>query len=567
MTDHGRPGWAHDRPSRPTGCCRRGTPSARRSGRGADRRAPAPARHLRAARAHGLRGQPRDPGARPLRRRAARPVGRGRGRPGHRVDRRPRLLHAQGRPRPAPVRLVPRRPGRGRRSSRRPGSRSWPTGGWTCSSRRGRSSSTSSRCSRRASATSRSGSSSSRRGSPRRACSTRRASGRCPPGPRTVAVVTSPTGAVWRDVCNVLARRWPLARVVLVACQVQGEGAPASIVGALPPRSSAGSSEERAAGRADDAPAVTILARGGGSLEDLWSFNDERVVRAVVAHPVPGRLRRGPRGGRHAGRLRRRRPGPDAVGRRRAGRAGPARGGSAVRQLAPARRVGDGATGWAVRGGPGRGAAGAGAPRAAGAARRLARAGRAAAGPGGAGRRRAARRAARAQERAAARLAPLLPGRLAADRCGWTGSRARLRAPLEARLARASAGLAATTASLAALGPGRRWSAATRSSGAATTARSCGIRRTHPPGTRCGSRWRAARWPRPATARRATRDRDARLGWSSSSWWRLVIAVGIARGYDRCRPHRPDHGAPDPARGPRPAGEPDGRRPTRGAHE
>ena len=54
-----------------------------------------------------------------------------------------------------------------------------------------------------------------------------------PPRPLAVAVVTSPTGAVWRDVCNVLARRWPLVRVVLVACKVQGDGAPASIVGAL----------------------------------------------------------------------------------------------------------------------------------------------------------------------------------------------------------------------------------------------------------------------------------------------------------------------------------------------
>ena len=54
-----------------------------------------------------------------------------------------------------------------------------------------------------------------------------------PDRPAVIAVVTSPTGAVWRDVCNVLARRWPLARVVLVACQVQGDGAPASIVGAL----------------------------------------------------------------------------------------------------------------------------------------------------------------------------------------------------------------------------------------------------------------------------------------------------------------------------------------------
>ena len=101
-----------------------------------------------------------------------------------------------------------------------------------------------------------------------------------------IAVVTSPTGAVWRDVCNVLARRWPLARVVLVACQVQGDGAPASIVTALR-RLERWIGEAAADGRPDDAPAVTILARGGGSLEDLWSFNDERVVRAIVAHPVP----------------------------------------------------------------------------------------------------------------------------------------------------------------------------------------------------------------------------------------------------------------------------------------
>jgi exodeoxyribonuclease VII large subunit len=107
-----------------------------------------------------------------------------------------------------------------------------------------------------------------------------------PHRPRTIAVVTSPTGAVWRDVCTVLARRWPLARVILVACQVQGEGAPASIVGAFRLLEQ-WIAEEIAAGRADDAPAVTILARGGGSLEDLWSFNDERVVRAVVGHPVP----------------------------------------------------------------------------------------------------------------------------------------------------------------------------------------------------------------------------------------------------------------------------------------
>ena len=107
-----------------------------------------------------------------------------------------------------------------------------------------------------------------------------------PARPAVIAVVTSPTGVVWRDVCNVLRRRWPLARVMLVACQVQGESAPASIVGAFR-RLERHLAELAAAGRSDLAPSVTILARGGGSLEDLWSFNDERVVRAIVGHVLP----------------------------------------------------------------------------------------------------------------------------------------------------------------------------------------------------------------------------------------------------------------------------------------
>ncbi|MEO8437540.1 MAG: exodeoxyribonuclease VII large subunit [Chloroflexota bacterium] len=107
-----------------------------------------------------------------------------------------------------------------------------------------------------------------------------------PARPATIAVITSPTGAVWKDICHVLARRWPLARVVLVAAQVQGESAPASLVGAFR-KVERYRAERIAAGRTEEAPAVTILARGGGSLEDLWAFNDEAVVRAVVAHPVP----------------------------------------------------------------------------------------------------------------------------------------------------------------------------------------------------------------------------------------------------------------------------------------
>ncbi|MFL5778512.1 MAG: exodeoxyribonuclease VII large subunit [Chloroflexota bacterium] len=107
-----------------------------------------------------------------------------------------------------------------------------------------------------------------------------------PVRPATIGVITSPSGAVWRDICQVLARRWPLARVVLVAAQVQGDAAPASIVGAFR-RLERWIERARMDGREDEAPAVTILARGGGSLEDLWPFNDERVVRAVVAHSVP----------------------------------------------------------------------------------------------------------------------------------------------------------------------------------------------------------------------------------------------------------------------------------------
>jgi exodeoxyribonuclease VII large subunit len=71
-----------------------------------------------------------------------------------------------------------------------------------------------------------------------------------------------------------------------VAAQVQGEGAPASLVGAFRKVERYATAMD-AAGRPDDAPVLTILARGGGSLEDLWAFNDEAVVRAVVAHALP----------------------------------------------------------------------------------------------------------------------------------------------------------------------------------------------------------------------------------------------------------------------------------------
>jgi exodeoxyribonuclease VII large subunit len=106
-----------------------------------------------------------------------------------------------------------------------------------------------------------------------------------PSRPTTIAVITSPTGVVWHDIATVLTRRWPMTSVLLVPCKVQGDDAPESIVRAF------GRLERWIAavreGRAEDQPQLTILARGGGSLEDLWSFNDERVVRAVVGHSLP----------------------------------------------------------------------------------------------------------------------------------------------------------------------------------------------------------------------------------------------------------------------------------------
>jgi exodeoxyribonuclease VII large subunit len=96
-----------------------------------------------------------------------------------------------------------------------------------------------------------------------------------PTMPGTVAVVTSPTGAAVRDVIRVLGARFPAARVVVVPTPVQGAEAPAGIV-----RSIALVDEW---GGAD----VMIVGRGGGSLEDLWAFNDERVARAIFAARTP----------------------------------------------------------------------------------------------------------------------------------------------------------------------------------------------------------------------------------------------------------------------------------------
>jgi len=95
-----------------------------------------------------------------------------------------------------------------------------------------------------------------------------------PPLPRRIGLVTSPSGAALRDILNVLSRRYPLAEVLLAGCQVQGDGAAETVVDAL------------YALYAQDVD-VIIVARGGGSIEDLWAFNEEIVARAVFASPVP----------------------------------------------------------------------------------------------------------------------------------------------------------------------------------------------------------------------------------------------------------------------------------------
>ncbi len=92
--------------------------------------------------------------------------------------------------------------------------------------------------------------------------------------PRVIGIVTSETGAALRDMLNTLRRRLPLVRVILAPSPVQGTEAPAALVHAL-------ESLNR------QSPDVILLARGGGSIEDLWAFNDEGVVRAVVHSKTP----------------------------------------------------------------------------------------------------------------------------------------------------------------------------------------------------------------------------------------------------------------------------------------
>ncbi len=93
--------------------------------------------------------------------------------------------------------------------------------------------------------------------------------------PRCIALCTSPTGAAVRDLTTIISRRYPLARMIVFPTIVQGEAAPASLVASLR--------------EADNHPDVDVIVvgRGGGSLEDLWAFNEESVARAVFACRKP----------------------------------------------------------------------------------------------------------------------------------------------------------------------------------------------------------------------------------------------------------------------------------------
>jgi exodeoxyribonuclease VII large subunit len=94
--------------------------------------------------------------------------------------------------------------------------------------------------------------------------------------PKRIGVVTSSTGAALRDILNTIRRRLPMVEVVLAASPVQGEEAPAKLVEAI-----------AAINHLKPAVDVILLARGGGSMEDLWAFNDERVVRAIADSSTP----------------------------------------------------------------------------------------------------------------------------------------------------------------------------------------------------------------------------------------------------------------------------------------
>jgi exodeoxyribonuclease VII large subunit len=96
-----------------------------------------------------------------------------------------------------------------------------------------------------------------------------------PDFPERIGVVTSPTGAAFEDVLNVLRRRFPLAEIIISPTAVQGDEAPALIVAAIQALNDFSK------------PDLILIVRGGGSMEDLWAFNNEEVVRAVANSQIP----------------------------------------------------------------------------------------------------------------------------------------------------------------------------------------------------------------------------------------------------------------------------------------
>lgn len=96
-----------------------------------------------------------------------------------------------------------------------------------------------------------------------------------PTWPSTIGVITSPTGAAVRDIVQVLNRRYPAGKVIIYPSSVQGEGAPGELQAALNQAITRNECE------------VLVIGRGGGSLEDLWAFNDEKLARQVAACPIP----------------------------------------------------------------------------------------------------------------------------------------------------------------------------------------------------------------------------------------------------------------------------------------
>lgn len=96
-----------------------------------------------------------------------------------------------------------------------------------------------------------------------------------PKFPKKIAVMTSPTGAALQDILNIISRRWPLAEILLCPVSVQGELAVGEMLNALDKLYSLGTAD------------LLIIGRGGGSIEDLWAFNDESLARKLYESPIP----------------------------------------------------------------------------------------------------------------------------------------------------------------------------------------------------------------------------------------------------------------------------------------